>query len=97
LKQYEKAVRKMRQCYHLLEVAERKITVLAGFDVDGNPVTRPIEDESSGESADSGTLLKKQKSRGRRRGVTGMDPAASHSKDDDASSDDETSFGEEIQ
>ncbi|TWT96376.1 Exodeoxyribonuclease 7 small subunit [Neorhodopirellula pilleata] len=44
LKQYESAVAKMRQCYRLLEIAERKISVLAGFDAEGNPVTEPLEE-----------------------------------------------------
>lgn len=67
LQQYETAVAKMRQCYQLLEVAERKISVLAGFDADGNPVTEPMQ-EAGGES-DADSLADKQKSRGRRRGV----------------------------
>ena len=44
MKQYETAVAKMRQCYRLLEIAERKISVLAGFDAEGNPVTEPLEE-----------------------------------------------------
>lgn len=71
LKQYEHAVGKMRQCYRLLEVAERKISVLAGFDAHGNPITKPIDGPESDMSVDSEALLQKQKNRGRRRGVSG--------------------------
>jgi len=44
LEQYESAVAKMRRCYRMLEIAERKISVLAGFDADGNAVTEPLEE-----------------------------------------------------
>lgn len=71
LKQYEHAVGKMRQCYRLLEVAERKISVLAGFDADGNAVTKPIDGPEAETSVDPAALLQKQKSRGRRRGAAG--------------------------
>jgi exodeoxyribonuclease VII small subunit len=68
LKQYEVAVSKMRQCYRLLDVAERKISVLAGVDAEGRPVTEPLENLSGGES-----LIEKQASRGKRRGVSGAE------------------------
>jgi len=68
LEQYESAVGKMRQCYKLLEAAERKISVLSGFDAEGNPVLAPLEHSEEDES-----LIEKQKSRGKRRGVAGDD------------------------
>ncbi|MFG0265308.1 MAG: exodeoxyribonuclease VII small subunit [Rhodopirellula sp. JB055] len=68
LKQYEVAVSKMRQCYQLLDVAERKISVLAGVDAEGRPVTEPLENMSGNES-----LTDKQASRGKRRGVAGAE------------------------
>ncbi|WDQ15760.1 exodeoxyribonuclease VII small subunit [Rhodopirellula sp. P2] len=68
LKQYEVAVSKMRQCYQLLDVAERKISVLAGVDAEGRPVTEPLENMSGSES-----LIQKQASRGKRRGVSGAE------------------------
>lgn len=69
LRQYESAVSKMRRCYELLDVAERRVSVLAGFDADGNPVTLPFEDAGDGRGNDSETLIEKQKTRSRRRGV----------------------------
>lgn len=74
LQQYETAVGKMRQCYQLLEVAERRISVLAGFDADGNPVTEPMPADGEGGGNDS--LISKQKNRGRRRGAAGASGAA---------------------
>jgi len=44
LQQYEEGVKHLRQCYGALEVAERKIEVLAGVDADGNPITEPFDD-----------------------------------------------------
>jgi len=44
LQQYETAVGRMRQCYQLLEDAERKISVLSGFDAEGNPVLNPSDE-----------------------------------------------------
>lgn len=79
LKQYENAVGKMRQCYGLLEVAERKISVLAGFDADGNAVTKPMGEADASVAPED--LLQKQKSRGRRRGVAGTELSSS---DDDS-------------
>ncbi|ELP35377.1 exodeoxyribonuclease VII small subunit [Rhodopirellula baltica] len=89
LKQYEVAVAKMRQCYQLLDVAERKISVLAGVDAEGRPVTEPLENMSGGES-----LVQKQASRGKRRGAVASDHSASdttgvESADLDSAEDDE--------
>ncbi|MEO9594433.1 exodeoxyribonuclease VII small subunit, partial [Rhodopirellula bahusiensis] len=84
LKQYEVAVAKMRQCYQLLDVAERKISVLAGVDAEGRPVTEPLETMSGGES-----LIQKQASRGKRRGAGGADSPSGESVGDECSEDDE--------
>ncbi|MCM2375111.1 exodeoxyribonuclease VII small subunit [Aporhodopirellula aestuarii] len=75
LRQYESAVGKMRQCYRLLEIAERRVSVLSGFDADGNPVTTPLDDAGDGQGNDAETLLDKQKTRGRRRGVAASEPS----------------------
>jgi exodeoxyribonuclease VII small subunit len=47
LGQYERGVKLMRQCYVLLEGAERRIELLSGLDAQGNPVTQPLADTSS--------------------------------------------------
>lgn len=47
LARYEQGVKLLRQCFGLLEGAERKIEVLSGFDAAGNPLAVPFDDESS--------------------------------------------------
>lgn len=74
LRQYESAVGKMRQCYQLLEVAERRVSVLSGFDAEGQPVTEPLDEEVSGD--DAASLIEKQQSRGQRRGAASSGPVA---------------------
>jgi exodeoxyribonuclease VII small subunit len=37
----------LKQCFGLLEGAERKIELLSGLDAAGNPVAVPFDDESS--------------------------------------------------
>lgn len=44
---YEEGVKLLKQCYGLLERAERRIELLSGVDAEGNPVTQPFDDESS--------------------------------------------------
>jgi exodeoxyribonuclease VII small subunit len=50
LAEYEGGVKLLRQCYDLLEKAERRIELLSGVDADGNPITTPMEDESADSS-----------------------------------------------
>ncbi len=47
LARYEQGVTLLRQCFSLLEGAERKIELLSGFDAAGNPLVAPFDDESS--------------------------------------------------
>jgi exodeoxyribonuclease VII small subunit len=47
LARYEQGVKLLKQCFNLLEGAERKIELLSGFDAAGNPVAVPFDDESS--------------------------------------------------
>ncbi|QDT03435.1 Exodeoxyribonuclease 7 small subunit [Rubripirellula lacrimiformis] len=42
LGQYEVGVKRLKQCHRILAAAEQKVSVLAGFDSEGNPVTEPI-------------------------------------------------------
>jgi len=53
LAQYEQGVRLMRQAYDLLERAERRIELLSGVDADGNPVSRPVDDQSTLDAEES--------------------------------------------
>jgi exodeoxyribonuclease VII small subunit len=47
LGRYEEAVGLLKQCYGLLEKAERRIELLVGTDAAGNPVTEPFDDTAS--------------------------------------------------
>jgi len=60
LDQYQKGIETLKECHSLLGKAERKITLLSGFDADGNPVETPFEESEM-------TLDEKQASRGARR------------------------------
>ncbi len=44
LEQYEKGVRRLKNCHALLHSAERRVALLSGLDADGNPLTEPIPD-----------------------------------------------------
>lgn len=44
LGQYEIGVRRLKQCHQLLGAAEQRVSVLAGFDAEGNPVAEPLAD-----------------------------------------------------
>ena len=48
LEQYETGIRQLKRCHELLDAAEQRVSVLAGFDVDGNPIVSPLSDEDSG-------------------------------------------------
>lgn len=44
---YEKGIGLLKQCYGLLERAERRIELLSGVDAAGNPITEPFADDVS--------------------------------------------------
>jgi exodeoxyribonuclease VII small subunit len=64
LARYENGVKLLRHCYDLLTKAQRRVELLSGVDAQGNPVTRPIEEEPSD------TLEEKARRRSRRRTAT---------------------------
>ena len=47
LARYESGVKLLKQCYGLLDNAQRRIELLTGVDAAGNPVSRPFDDEST--------------------------------------------------
>ena len=61
LARYERGIALLKQCYELLENAERKIELLCGVDAEGNPITQPFE--AGGEQS----LEEKAQGRSRRR------------------------------
>jgi len=60
LAQYEKGVQLIRQCHQLLAEAERRIQVVAGSDVDGQPILQPFREADA-------SLDQKRELRSRRR------------------------------
>jgi exodeoxyribonuclease VII small subunit len=61
LGRYEEGIKLLKQCYGLLEHAERRIELLTGIDADGNPLTVPFDE------AAAASLEEKAQSRARRR------------------------------
>ena len=61
LTSYEEGVKLLRLCNKKLESAERKIELLCGVDAEGNPITKPFDEE------DAGNLVEKSQTRSRRR------------------------------
>lgn len=47
LARYEQGVKLLKQCYGLLERAERRIELLCGVDAQGNPLAEPFDDTAS--------------------------------------------------
>lgn len=52
LAQYEQGVKLLRQCYDMLQHAERRIELLSGVDAQGNPIISVLADQSSLEADD---------------------------------------------
>jgi exodeoxyribonuclease VII small subunit len=42
LQQYEMGIRHLKRCHGLLAAAQQRVSLLSGFDADGNPVTEPF-------------------------------------------------------
>ena len=78
LKQYEIGVKQLRQCHQTLEQAEQKVTLLSGFDADGNPVTEPMPDTQF-----RGTATESRNTEAPPRRKGGTEPLASGSSEDD--------------
>ncbi len=43
LEKYETGIKQLKRCHGLLDAAEQKVSLLSGFDSDGNPVTTPLD------------------------------------------------------
>jgi len=64
LARYEEGVGLLRQCFALLETAERKIELLTGVDAAGNPITEAYDATASAERAEQGAPRSRQRSAG---------------------------------
>ena len=49
IEKYEFGIKQLKRCHRLLDSAQQRVTVLSGFDADGNPIT---EDLAKGSRAD---------------------------------------------
>lgn len=47
LQHYEMGIKRLKQCHQLLHQAERRVTLLSGFDADGNPVADDFDVQES--------------------------------------------------
>lgn len=69
LSRYEKGVKLLRQCYGMLDGAQRRIELLTAVDAEGRPVVAPVDDTEL-------TLEQKAERRSRRRS-SGADTSTS--------------------
>ncbi len=76
LEQYQRGIETLKECHQLLAGAERRITLLSGFDADGNPVTTPFDESEM-------SLSEKQSRRGSRRGAPAAGVVAKADDDQD--------------
>jgi exodeoxyribonuclease VII small subunit len=77
LSHYEQGVKLLKQCYGLLQRAERRIELLSGVDADGNPIAEPFDDEASlalEEQAQSRSRRSKQPEPGKKGAVSAPPP-----------------------
>ena len=75
LARYELGVKRLRECYQLLERAERRIELLERVDAGGEPVTRPFDAEATIDRhalADAHRLPLEAHRAGRQRGDDGV-------------------------
>ena len=54
LEQYEAGIKELKRCHAILEAAEQKVSLLSGFDADGNPITEPMTDTTGRTGARGG-------------------------------------------
>jgi exodeoxyribonuclease VII small subunit len=76
---YEAGVRRLKQCYQLLEAAELKIAEVSRVDEQGRPQLTPYADGGPGDASD---LAEKADARSRRRTAAPSRPGAPRDADD---------------
>ena len=69
LARYEEGVKLLRNCYEMLDGAQRRIELLTGVDAEGRPVAEPVDDSEL-------TLSEKAARRGARRSAKSSTPPA---------------------
>lgn len=61
LQQYELGIRQLKRCHALLDAAQQRVSVLSGFDEDGNPVTEPLADVEASENRGEKRVRRKRR------------------------------------
>jgi len=87
LAHYEQGVSLLKNCYQLLENAERRIELLSGVDAEGNAVTAPFDDQATHDAEAPADARGRRRSKpGRKSASKGGDaPEASRENDVDES------------
>ena len=87
LEQYESGIKHLKRCHALLDAAQQRVSVLSGFDAEGNPVTSPLDEVEArtGRSKKSG---KARASSSTSKAKEGVDDTLSRGHDDTDSVDD---------
>jgi exodeoxyribonuclease VII small subunit len=56
---YEQGIAELKRCHAILDAAEQKVSVLAGFDADGRPITEPLPEIEVRSGAGRKSVVKK--------------------------------------
>ena len=72
LEQYETGVRLLKQCYGLLDKAQRRIEQLVGVDAAGKPIVEPFDDSATAEADSPGETRSRRRSASKK----GVEPPA---------------------
>lgn len=94
LESYESGIKQLKRCHSMLDAAEQRVSMLSGFDADGNPVTQPIGESDGGNENVRPDGGKKKVSKSKRqstssaKGGKGHDDALSQGDDNADSVDD---------
>jgi exodeoxyribonuclease VII small subunit len=66
MRQFERGVRLLRQCYEVLDRAEQRIEILTRIDENGRPVTEPFDATATAETSQSAAGRRKRAKRSER-------------------------------
>ena len=44
LEEYETGIKQLKRCHTLLDAAEQRVSLLSGFDAEGNPIAPPMDE-----------------------------------------------------
>jgi exodeoxyribonuclease VII small subunit len=78
LAKYEQGVKLLRECYELLQKAERRIELLTRVEPSGDPVTEPFDDSPSAQSPSdiaqpSATRSRRRSTKSTQKGLTDIE------------------------